>query len=102
MHDNRHPVPAAAAVTAGARLAPSPRDAAEHAGVVIGMVAGHAASRNLWLGEDGALRAVASGAVAVECGALSPAWVRELAARRRTNRAPKHFTSSRRFFLVQQ
>lgn len=77
---NRHSERAAALVKAGARLASSPRQAAEHADVILSMVADDPASRNVWLGEDGALRGARTGAVAVECSTLSPAWVRELAA----------------------
>lgn len=64
----------------GARVAPSPRAAAEGADVVVGMVGDDAASRSVWLGEEGALAGAGPGAVLVECSTLSLEWVRELAA----------------------
>ena len=42
------------------------------------MLADDAASRAAWLGEDGALAAMPSGSIAVECSTLSPDWIREL------------------------
>jgi 3-hydroxyisobutyrate dehydrogenase len=64
----------------GARVAASPREAARGAEVVVAMVGDDAASREVWLGEAGALAAVDRGAVLVECSTLSADWVRELAA----------------------
>ena len=62
----------------GARVADSPRDAADGAAVVVAMVADDAASRSVWLGDDGALGAMASGAVAVESSTVTPEWIAEL------------------------
>jgi 3-hydroxyisobutyrate dehydrogenase-like beta-hydroxyacid dehydrogenase len=45
------------------------------------MVSHDEASQMVWLGENGALAGAKEGAVLVECSTLSPAWVRELAAR---------------------
>jgi 3-hydroxyisobutyrate dehydrogenase len=64
----------------GARVAASPREAARGAEVVVAMVGDDAASREVWLGEAGALAALDRGAVLVECSTLSVDWVRELAA----------------------
>ena len=75
---NRSPGKAAALVAAGARLAATPREAAENAEVVFAMVSDDEASRSVWLGEDGALSGAAAGAVLVECSTLSLEWVREL------------------------
>jgi 3-hydroxyisobutyrate dehydrogenase len=72
-------------VADGARLATSPRDAADNADVVIAMLADDAASRALWLGEDGALAGVRSGAIIVESSTVSPAWIAELAAAAQRN-----------------
>lgn len=66
-------------VSKGARLASSPREAAREAEIVFSMVADDAASRDVWLGSDGALRGMKNGAIAVECSTLSSAWIRELA-----------------------
>jgi len=63
-----------------ARVATSARDAAGDADVIISMVADDNASRSVWLGENGALAAVSSGAVCIECSTVSVDWVRELAA----------------------
>lgn len=76
---NRTADKAQALVDAGATLAATPREAAQGAEVVIGMVGDDKASRAVWTGDDGALTGVTSGAVLVECSTLSPEWVRELA-----------------------
>ena len=63
----------------GAAIAPSPRQAAETADVVIAMVADDNASRAVWTGKEGALAGLREGVVAIECSTLSPEWVSELA-----------------------
>jgi 3-hydroxyisobutyrate dehydrogenase len=45
------------------------------------MVANDDASRDVWLGESGALSAAAPGSVVIECSTLSVEWVRALAAK---------------------
>lgn len=77
---NRSPERAEPLRQGGARVAGSPREAAAGADAIIGMVADDNASRAIWTGEEGALAGAASGAVAIECSTLSPAWVIELAA----------------------
>jgi 3-hydroxyisobutyrate dehydrogenase len=77
---NRNAGRAAPLVDRGARLAASPREVAQGADVVFAMVADDQASREVWLGENGALAGMREGAVAVECSTLSPAWIVELAA----------------------
>ena len=67
----------------GARVATTPRKAAEGADCVFAMVADDAASRAVWLGDDGALAGAKTGAVVVESSTLTPDWVRELAGRAR-------------------
>lgn len=62
---------------AGAAVADSPAKAAKSAEIVVAMLADDAASRAAWLGEAGALAAMPSGSIAVECSTLSPDWVRE-------------------------
>jgi 3-hydroxyisobutyrate dehydrogenase len=65
----------------GARLAASPREAADQAEAVFVMVSDDAASRATWTGADGVLEAsLAPGAFAVECSTLSHDWLLELAA----------------------
>lgn len=63
----------------GAKAARSPREAVSEAGIVLSIVADDIASRQVWLGEQGALEAVKDDAILVECSTLSLSWVRELA-----------------------
>lgn len=65
---------------AGARIANSPRDAASDADVAICMVADDAASRAMWLGDNGALSAIKRGAICIDSSTISVDWARELAA----------------------
>lgn len=67
-------------VEQGARMAATPRIAAANSRVIISMLADDGASRSVWLGEDGALGGAPAGAVLVESGTVSVAWVKELAA----------------------
>lgn len=76
---NRTAAKAEPLISAGARLASSPADAAKGAAVIISMLADDAASRSVWLGRDGALEAAEHGAVLIESSTVSPAWVAELA-----------------------
>jgi 3-hydroxyisobutyrate dehydrogenase len=75
---NRSRAKAEAFAAQGARVGESPADAARGASVIVSMLADDAASRAVWLGSDGALGAAAKGAVLVECGTVSPAWIAEL------------------------
>lgn len=77
---NRNPAKAAPLASAGARMATSPREAAEKAGVIISMLADDTAARAVWLGADGALASVSAGTICVECSTASVGWVRELSA----------------------
>src|SRR5215469_2729972 len=62
----------------GAQVADTPARAAAGAAVVISMLADDEASREAWLGPHGALPAMQTGAVVIECGTVSPKWVQEL------------------------
>jgi 3-hydroxyisobutyrate dehydrogenase len=77
---NRNPEKASPLAKAGGKVASSPREAAANSDVVISIVADDAASRAVWLGEDGALAGAASGVVLIESSTLSVGWVKELAA----------------------
>lgn len=57
---------------------PSPRRAAEGVDAAIAMVTDDDASRDVWLGEDGALAGLREGAIAIESSTLTPGWVRAL------------------------
>jgi 3-hydroxyisobutyrate dehydrogenase len=76
---NRSREKAAALEAAGAQVADTPKAAAESAELIVAMVADDAASRSVWLGDDGALAGVRSDTLLIECSTLSTGWVRELA-----------------------
>ncbi|WP_374539555.1 NAD(P)-dependent oxidoreductase [Chitinimonas taiwanensis] len=77
---NRSPSKAQALADAGARLAPTPREAAVGADFVIAMVRDDEASRYVWCDPDfGALAGMKEGAVAIESSTLSLAFIRKLA-----------------------
>jgi 3-hydroxyisobutyrate dehydrogenase len=77
---NRNPDKASPFAADGARVAPTPRQAAQGADVIISMVADDHASRAVWLGPDGALAGAAPGTVCIESSTVSLGWLRELAA----------------------
>jgi 3-hydroxyisobutyrate dehydrogenase len=77
---NRNPAKAAPFSTAGAFVAASAREAASRADIVISMVADDTASRNVWLGEPGALAGAVPGAVLIESSTLTVGWIKELSA----------------------
>jgi 3-hydroxyisobutyrate dehydrogenase len=76
---NRTAAKAASLVADGARLASSPRDAADGADFVVSMVADDVASRALWLGDNGALGGITAGALLIESSTVTPEWIDELA-----------------------
>ena len=65
-------------VAGGARAGNSPRDAATAAEFIISMLADDAASREVWLGENGALESAARDAVLIESSTVTTGWIREL------------------------
>jgi 3-hydroxyisobutyrate dehydrogenase len=75
---NRTPAKADRLAALGARVAKTPAEAATRAAVVIAMLADDDASREAWLGPDGALAAMPPDGVVVESSTLSPAWIEEL------------------------
>lgn len=77
---NRNREKAEALGAAGATVAGSPREAASKARIILSIVADDAASRAIWLGENGALAGAGAGSVLIESSTLSTGWVRELAA----------------------
>jgi 3-hydroxyisobutyrate dehydrogenase len=62
----------------GAFVAESPREAASHAQIILSMVADDVASRQVWLGADGALAGVSPSSVLIESSTLSLGWIKEL------------------------
>jgi 3-hydroxyisobutyrate dehydrogenase len=67
--------------SAGAFIADSPREAASRCRITLSMVADDAASRDVWLGEEGALNGAPAGSVLIESSTLSGDWIQELAAK---------------------
>ena len=67
-------------VARGARPAENPGQAAEDADIVFSMVADDKASKEIWLGDQGALPRLSPDSFVIECSTLSHDWVEELAA----------------------
>jgi 3-hydroxyisobutyrate dehydrogenase len=62
----------------GAFLASTPREAAARSEIVISMLADDSASRNVWLGESGALAGAPAATVLIESSTVTVSWVKEL------------------------
>jgi 3-hydroxyisobutyrate dehydrogenase len=78
---NRTAATAQAFASTVSKAAATPSAAVAGADFVFSMVTDDQAARGMWLSPDtGALHGLKSGAVAVECSTVTPAWVRELAA----------------------
>jgi len=78
---NRTPEATAPLVALGATLAPTPRDAAQGAEIVMAMVRDDDASRQVWLDpEIGALAGMSAGTIALESSTVTAGWIRELGA----------------------
>src|SRR4051812_41959701 len=71
---NRSKEKAAGLAAKGARVAASPRDAANDADIIIVMVADDPASRAVWQGDNGALAGAKKDAIAVDCSTLTIEW----------------------------
>jgi 3-hydroxyisobutyrate dehydrogenase len=76
---NRSPARSGPFADQGARVAASPADAAQGAAIVIAMLADDDASRGAWIGPDGAITAMAPGAIAIESSTLTVDWIAALA-----------------------
>jgi 3-hydroxyisobutyrate dehydrogenase len=63
----------------GARVANSPQEAAQDADIIVSMVTDDNASREVWLGENGALNGVRPNTLIIESSTVTPNWIRELA-----------------------
>ncbi|MEQ8284945.1 NAD(P)-dependent oxidoreductase [Thalassospira sp.] len=62
-------------VALGATACATPADAARNVDVVISFMSDDAAAQAVWLGDDGALAAMTTGTVAIECSTLSHEFV---------------------------
>lgn len=82
---NRTPEKAQPLVDRGARLAKTPAEAAAGAKIIFSIVSDDAASRKVWLKENGALAAAEPNAILVESSTVTVSWIEELggAARKR-------------------
>jgi len=82
---NRTPEKAQPLVDRGAKWTKTPAEAAAGAKIVFSMLADDAASRKVWLKENGALAAAEPNAVLVESSTVTVSWIEELggAARKR-------------------
>jgi len=65
----------------GAFTAATPCAAASKAEIIISMVSNDAASRDVWLGENGALAGATPNSILIESSTLSGGWISELAAK---------------------
>ncbi|HUA16830.1 MAG TPA: NAD(P)-dependent oxidoreductase [Verrucomicrobiae bacterium] len=78
---NRNREKCAPLVSEGAFAAATPREAAARSQIVLSMVANDEASRDVWLGDDGALAGAAADSLLIESSTLSSSWILELAAK---------------------
>jgi 3-hydroxyisobutyrate dehydrogenase len=77
---NRTAAKAEALANLGAAIAGSPAAAASGAEIVISMVTDDTSARAVWLDANtGAVNALGSSSIAIECSTVTPAWVKELA-----------------------
>jgi 3-hydroxyisobutyrate dehydrogenase len=83
---NRNRARATPLATAGAQIAATPRAAAQEADIIISMVSDDAASRAVWMDEDGAFAGVPLGALVIESSTLSVGWVNQWAAEARARK----------------
>jgi 3-hydroxyisobutyrate dehydrogenase len=77
---NRTPEKAEALRPLGVYVASSPADAAAGADAVISMLSDDVASREVWLGKDGAIKSTRAGSLLIESGTVSVKWISELSA----------------------
>ncbi len=78
---NRNREKCAPFADAGALIASSPREATSGSKIILSMVGDDAASRDIWLGDNGALQGASSGSILIECSTLSENWIHELASK---------------------
>ena len=74
---NRTAAKAKPLTDAGARFSSTLAEAVNDASMIISMLADDAASREVWLGKDGALAGTRRGAILIESSTVSPEWISE-------------------------
>jgi 3-hydroxyisobutyrate dehydrogenase len=77
---NRSAAKAQALQQSGARVAATPREAADGAALILSMLADDVAARDVWLGNHGALTGAVPGTILIESSTVSVDWARELSA----------------------
>jgi 3-hydroxyisobutyrate dehydrogenase len=77
---NRNPEKCKPLAADGAFAAATPREAASRSQIIFSMVSNDAASREVWLGENGALAGAVPNSILIESSTLSCGWINELAA----------------------
>jgi 3-hydroxyisobutyrate dehydrogenase len=77
---NRSPEKCKPLAAYGAFAATTPREAASRSQIILSVVANDAASREVWLGKNGALAGAVPNSILIESSTLSCGWIRELAA----------------------
>jgi 3-hydroxyisobutyrate dehydrogenase len=75
---NRTAAKGKALTTSGARFAATPAEAAKGASIIISMLSDDAASRAVWLGNEGVLDVAEKNSILIESSTVSPAWIVEL------------------------
>jgi 3-hydroxyisobutyrate dehydrogenase len=78
---NRNPDKCKPLAADGAFAASTPREAASRSQIILSMVSNDAASREVWLGENGALAGADLNSILIESSTLSRGWIHELAAK---------------------
>jgi 3-hydroxyisobutyrate dehydrogenase len=75
---NRNRAKCAPFTAKGAASAETPHEAASNAQIIISMVADDTASREIWLGDNGALSGAPGESILIESSTLSGGWIHEL------------------------
>ena len=78
---NRTPGPTEQFRDTSARIVANPAEGAQDADIVITMVSDDRASREVWTGSEGAMRAASPGTLLIDSSTITPQCARELAAR---------------------
>lgn len=68
-------------VNEGASAAETPREAASRSDIILSMVSNDDASRDVWLGVNGALAGAGSDSLLIESSTLTAGWIHELASK---------------------
>lgn len=75
---NRTRAKAEPLAASGARIAPTPAEAAMDADVIVSMLSDENAARAVWAGPEGALAHAQRGSVLIESSTVTPKWIQEL------------------------